>query len=579
MAQFVMPDSFDMPDLAPPDPVMNGEDKIANDARVEQAVNSFLTAKQGALFEAPDAFYRQQGEDAIHAAPVVTKNLDQIRADLLDGLANDYQRNRLSNALDAQMELTRDGMSRHVAEQSLAWQRGIAQNRIALLTKEATHHHNDDELIDTLGHAAANAARAHARVGAGPPGGETEDAAAASARSGVLGAAIQARLDRGDTGGANALLMQVQDQLHPEHAAPLQGQLDTAQRLNAAKAYAGELVPVWSDTSHEELDAQHAAATQQNQTDNQAEPAYQADVQHVLDVQRATQKRGIDDESTQRVQEVADWLSRAIPDGKPQTNTPPPSVRRRLTPDEQTALDKQLVIHARGAVPAGTEAVTPTTPNPDIVPIQFNSGESTPSANQTVQSPTSVGRSGTAPPTEPPSNSIDLERDFEQMQGRIVQLPNGDLVPNAYSDSGYLMSPFSDLGDVAAAGRSAPERVKELMGYDLLHVRSYIRKVIGDAVSQGGTWDYQRRQYAFGKDGFTQLRQFRDVANFNVGLYCQQAGLPLDMVLDEAGKYAAKNSKNAAPDQLHGLDPRTREQIELGYKIGLSGVFNRSQRQ
>ena len=223
---WAMPRDADAPPPPPPDPAALREQQIADTTRAEQGLNQFIAGKQSALFEAPDAFYRAQGEDAIHAAPVATQKLDDLRRDLLDRLGNDTQRQRLGDALDAQMQLTREGMARHVAEQSLAWQRQTAQDRIALLAKEASYHHNDDDLIDSLGHAAATAARAHARVGAGPPGGEAEDAAAATARSGVLGAAIQARLDRGDTAGANALFTQVQDQLDPEHAAPLQGQLD-----------------------------------------------------------------------------------------------------------------------------------------------------------------------------------------------------------------------------------------------------------------------------------------------------------------------------------------------------------------
>jgi hypothetical protein len=225
MGEFLIPEG-PLPRPAPPsDPRVPRDEKIANDTRVEQALNQFLAAKQCALFEAPDAFYRAQGERAIHAAPVATKSLEKISAGLLDGLANDYQRNRLGRALDAQMLLAREAMARHVAEQSLTWQRQVAQARIALLTKEAAHHHNDTDLVDALGHAAANAARAHARVGDGPPGGEAEDAAAALARSGVLGAAIQARLDRGDAAGADALLAKVQDQLDPQDATRLKKRL------------------------------------------------------------------------------------------------------------------------------------------------------------------------------------------------------------------------------------------------------------------------------------------------------------------------------------------------------------------
>jgi hypothetical protein len=66
------------------------------------------------------------------------------------------------------------------------------------------------------------------------------------------------------------------------------------QRLDAAKDYARQLVPVWSDTSHEEVDAQHASATRQNRTDNAGDPEYRADVQHVLDVQHGLRKRSLD---------------------------------------------------------------------------------------------------------------------------------------------------------------------------------------------------------------------------------------------------------------------------------------------
>ncbi len=353
------PDAAPEQAAPPPDPAAMREQKIADDTRVEDALNRFVTARQSALFEAPDAFYRTQGVDAIHAAPGTTQKLDDLRGELMDGLANDNQRQRLGASLDAQTQLTRENMARHVGEQSLAWQRQVAQDRIATLAKEAALHHNDDDLVDTLGHAAATAARAHARVGEGPPGGQAEDAAAATARSGVLGAAIQTRLDSGNTGEAAALFDKLKNQLDPTHAEPLQANIDAAQRFDAAKAYAGQLVPQWTGGSHDEVDAQHAAATRQNQSDNRADPAYQADVQHVLDVQHATQKRGIDGATAQRAQAVTDWLTRTGLNGEPQTSRPPPALWKQLSPDEQAALDKRLVVNARGEVPPVAEGRTP----------------------------------------------------------------------------------------------------------------------------------------------------------------------------------------------------------------------------
>ncbi|MBS0219451.1 MAG: hypothetical protein JSR91_01795 [Proteobacteria bacterium] len=91
-------------------------------------------------------------------------------------------------------------------------------------------------------------------------------------------------------------------------------------------------------------------------------------------------------------------------------------------------------------------------------------------------------------------------------------------------------------------------------------------------------FDYQRRAYPFGKDGFTQLPQFRDVSNFNVGLISQQAGVPLWYTLMRAGEYARARSNNYKPDQRYGLDPQTREFIELGYRVGASRVYDSPRR-
>src|SRR6185312_12054888 len=48
----------------PPPPV--------DDHRVESLVNGFIAGKQDALFDAPDAYYRQQGADALDGAPAAS---------------------------------------------------------------------------------------------------------------------------------------------------------------------------------------------------------------------------------------------------------------------------------------------------------------------------------------------------------------------------------------------------------------------------------------------------------------------------------------------------------------------------
>lgn len=180
-----------------------------------------------------------------------------------------------------------------------------------------------------------------------------------------------------------------------------------------------------------------------------------------------------------------------------------------------------------------------------------------------------------APPPgveRPPAEAVAKPR-----EGTPVTLPNGKTVPNEYSPTGVLMSPFEDLKGVAAAGREArksafanwlndPLKVEEAYKYSV----ELTRKELG----QGGRLDYQRLWIPDNAaPDYLQLPQFRDVSNFNVGLFMQQAWVPLETTLMIAGEYAKKHSSNYMADQPYGLDPRTRQWIERGYKIGKTGMF------
>jgi hypothetical protein len=161
-------------------------------------------------------------------------------------------------------------------------------------------------------------------------------------------------------------------------------------------------------------------------------------------------------------------------------------------------------------------------------------------------------------------------------QGVPVLLPNGTTVSNN-DDNGPLMSPVGDLSAVAEAGREVgntyldllrnPETADGAIGYLAMELRRNLR--------QGGVFDYQRERNTDPNSTkeFKQLRQFRDVSNFNVGLFCQQAGLTLDETLRIAGGYAGRQSSNAQRDQPYSLDPRQKKYIELGYQAGTSGMF------
>jgi hypothetical protein len=147
------------------------------------------------------------------------------------------------------------------------------------------------------------------------------------------------------------------------------------------------------------------------------------------------------------------------------------------------------------------------------------------------------------------------------------------------SPTGYVITPFNELKSVAAAARRAKA---EHPDWDLSKpwalidkkTRDELEAVLRANLGQGGTFDYQRRNYAPGKDGYTQLRQFRSVANINVGLFCQQLGLPEEEALLIAGFYAVRNSSNRnllRPPYF--LDSDTRKYIEAGYEIGTKKLF------
>ena len=252
------------------------------------------------------------------------------------------------------------------------------------------------------------------------------------------------------------------------------------------------------------------------------------------------------------------------PDPSPLPAGPTPPPRLDLTP-----VSFPLPLSPPASVNSPTPQSSPVIPvgsPPDDAP-QPNIP---PATDQ--QQPVTNGR-GIAPPVEPPSNSLELEQEFQKWPGRVVRLPDGSPVRNPYSPNGLLMSPFSDLSDVAAAGRRLRSELARLLGIEPIAAAIHTYDVLRGYLGHGGLFDYQRRAYPFGKDGFTQLRQFRDVANFNVGLVGQQAGLSLWTTLEIAGRYAARNSSNYKPDQTHGLDPQTQELIEQGYRIGESGAY------
>jgi hypothetical protein len=137
------------------------------------------------------------------------------------------------------------------------------------------------------------------------------------------------------------------------------------------------------------------------------------------------------------------------------------------------------------------------------------------------------------------------------------------------------MSPVADLSAVAEAGRQTRDTYLSLLKDPEAAPGAFpdLGMALNNNVGQGGTFDYQRKGNRI--TGFKQLPQFRDVADVNVGLFAQKAALTREETLSIAGKFARLESRNARPNEPHGLDPRTAQFITTGFDLGQSGAFDK----
>ncbi len=167
-------------------------------------------------------------------------------------------------------------------------------------------------------------------------------------------------------------------------------------------------------------------------------------------------------------------------------------------------------------------------------------------------------------------------------RGVPVVLPDGSQVWDPYTKA-PLISPFADLREVAAAGRAVGAEYFQSLNTPeaAAGANPFLYERLWSYLGHGGTFDYQREPSEDPNSGerFKQLRQFRDVANYNVGLFCQQAGLTLNETLSFAGSFAYWRSSNSRPDQPYNLDARTADLIRIGYRTGESGVFGPAARR
>jgi hypothetical protein len=345
---------------APPAADLPPPEYAEADAVHEQQLNDqYLAGQRQILNQGEGAYYRQQGEAAIHAAPPALEALQQLKDDTLAQAGNDRQREALTQRLNWHHGEAARGISRHLAGQADVWRQTVADNQVKTAEEEAAVNHTDPTKVELF---ATGAYTTRLRSAGQPPDSEAAQAMAAEARSSVYRRAIEAALAAGDTSSAIGLYERAKDRLTAGDAGPMQSQIKAVTQREIARTYlAGLPKPAPGEPSAffdapkqlADADAAYRAATVQNQTDWAHDDAQRAINQHYIDVQFGQQKQAIADAKARLDTAVSSWIAAPRPDGRPQTDLPPPALWVQLSLDEQQTVLAALKRNATGKPASG----------------------------------------------------------------------------------------------------------------------------------------------------------------------------------------------------------------------------------
>jgi hypothetical protein len=244
-AEFVIPDWM-VPADPPPQPDLSEVDPH----RIEGLVNRFIAAKQDALFEAPDAYYRTTGADAVDGTPAILDRLTGLRDAMVDQARDDDERALLGPRLALHIADATDGIDRHVANQQDELARQIISERQRLIQRAAELEHTNDDKLAGLAEANASAAQELARMN-----GEPEGPAIDAARSAIWHSAIGQRIANGDGAGAIELFQRGRHQLTAQHVLSLDTPLQVARQDQTADQWIANQSATDGPPLKERLDA------------------------------------------------------------------------------------------------------------------------------------------------------------------------------------------------------------------------------------------------------------------------------------------------------------------------------------
>lgn len=202
------------------------EFKIANDTRVQDLNNQYITGAQQILHTGPDAFSKLKGEEAIKAAPAVTERLGKLREQLLGTASNDYQRRSLRTILDAQVNSSAETINKRVEREQEVYDKRVALTAIDTSATEAITN------PDNLGPAVMRAEGAARSLFKGQAP-EVIEAEARKAGSHVISSLIKDRIVRNDP-SAVGLFRQYESRLDAGDRLGLAASIETLSNTVAA---------------------------------------------------------------------------------------------------------------------------------------------------------------------------------------------------------------------------------------------------------------------------------------------------------------------------------------------------------
>jgi len=329
----------------------------ANDTRVQDFNNQFITRMEQILRTGPEAYFNQKGADAIRGASAATERLAKLKEEVIGQAPNDYQRRKLAPILDAHFASGSEQIARHVDQQQQVYERNVHLASIKVAEQEAISNPGNLAAAVTR---AADATRALYK-GQAPEVAEVEARRAASR---VVSSLLKDRLVRNDR-AAVGLYRQYERRLHPQDRTALGIAVETLSNSVEAADWVRER----SANLPAPVDAVNASAAS-TLLDEEGVAGYRQRLGEIEDRRRAlialneqefatnpgrlrANKTAIESDSVQAraavnadanglYAEVRRHLTTGGPNGGPAVTLPPATLMSRLTDSQQDTVIAQI---------------------------------------------------------------------------------------------------------------------------------------------------------------------------------------------------------------------------------------------